>query len=303
VFDCRKNERRKHTFKHREAILGYLFASPWIIGFCVFTLYPMLSSLYYSFTNYNLAQPPVYIGITNYEIFFTSDKLVPIAITNTLYYAAISVPLTTILSLGVAILLNQKVRGIVFFRAIFYVPNIISVVAVTMLWQFLFQSNGLINSALKVIGIDGPNWLTDPSVAKLSLVIMDTWFIGGSMLIYLAGLQGIPRIYYEAAEIDGAGPIRRFFSITLPLLAPSILYNLILGIIGALQTFSQSFIMTNGGPANSTTFYMLALYRRAFSDMRMGYACAMAWMLLLPTAMITYLVFMIFKRRTYYEVD
>ena len=286
--------------KKRAAICGYLFAAPWIIGFLAFTLYPMLSSLYYSFTNYNLANQADWIGLTNYEIIFTSDKLIPIAVYNTLYYAILSVPLTLIIGLSIAMLLNQKVKGIGLIRTIYYLPNVISVVATTMLWQFIFQNNGLLNSFLSLFGINGPGWLTDPSVSKITLVLMDTWNAGGAMIIYLAGLQGIPRRYYEAADIDGAGSIRKFFSITLPLLMPSILFNLIMGIIGSLQTFSQSFIMTNGGPANSTMFYMLALYKRAFSDMQMGYACAMAWVFLIPTVLITLIVFKLLGNKVHY---
>ena len=289
--------------KKRAALCGYLFAAPWIIGFLAFTLYPMLSSLYYSFTNYNLANQADWIGLTNYEIIFTSDKLIPIAVYNTLYYAILSVPLTLIIGLSIAMLLNQKVKGIGLIRTIYYLPNVISVVATTMLWQFIFQNNGLLNSFLGLFGIDGPGWLTDPSVSKITLVLMDTWNAGGAMIIYLAGLQGIPRRYYEAADIDGAGSIRKFFSITLPLLMPSILFNLIMGIIGSLQTFSQSFIMTNGGPANSTMFYMLALYKRAFSDMQMGYACAMAWVFLIPTVLITLLVFKLLGNKVHYETN
>ena len=287
----------------RAAICGYLFAAPWIIGFLAFTLYPMLSSLYYSFTNYNLANQADWIGLTNYEIIFTSDKLIPIAVYNTLYYAILSVPLTLIIGLSIAMLLNQKVKGIGLIRTIYYLPNVISVVATTMLWQFIFQNNGLLNSFLSLFGINGPGWLTDPSVSKITLVLMDTWNAGGAMIIYLAGLQGIPRRYYEAADIDGAGSIRKFFSITLPLLMPSILFNLIMGIIGSLQTFSQSFIMTNGGPANSTMFYMLALYKRAFSDMQMGYACAMAWVFLIPTVLITLIVFKLLGNKVHYETN
>lgn len=289
--------------KKRAAICGYLFAAPWIIGFLAFTLYPMLSSLYYSFTNYNLANQADWIGLTNYEIIFTSDKLIPIAVYNTLYYAILSVPLTLIIGLSIAMLLNQKVKGIGLIRTIYYLPNVISVVATTMLWQFIFQNNGLLNSFLSLFGINGPGWLTDPSVSKITLVLMDTWNAGGAMIIYLAGLQGIPRRYYEAADIDGAGSIRKFFSITLPLLMPSILFNLIMGIIGSLQTFSQSFIMTNGGPANSTMFYMLALYKRAFSDMQMGYACAMAWVFLIPTVLITLIVFKLLGNKVHYETN
>lgn len=286
-----------------EAITGYLFATPWFVGLFVFTLYPMLSSLYYSFTNYNLAKTPDWIGLTNYKIFFTSDSLIPIAVYNTLYYAMISVPLNMVMGILVAILLNQKVRGINLLRTIYYLPNVVSVVAVAILWMLIFQNGGLLNIALRYIGITGPNWLTDPAHAKNALIIMNCWNAGSAMIIYLAGLQGIPRTYYEAAEIDGANSVRKFFTITLPLLSPSIFFNLIMGIIGALQTFSQALIMTGGGPNNATTFYVFALYRKAFSDTRMGYACTMAWMLLAATLILTLFIFRSVGRRVYYETS
>jgi len=287
----------------RSTLLGYLFACPWIIGFFSFTLYPMLSSLYYSFTNYNLSDQLEWVGLKNYEIIFTSDKMIPIAVYNTLYYAVLSIPLTLMIGLGIAILLNQNVKGMRFIRTVYYLPNVISVVATTMLWQFIFQNNGLLNSILDILGIQGPGWLTDPAVSKITLVLMDTWNAGGTMIVFLAGLQGIPKKYYEAAEIDGAGTLKKFIYVTLPLLTPSIFFNLIMGIIGALQTFSQSFIMTNGGPVNSTMFYMLALYKRAFSDMQMGYACAMAWVFLVPTVLITVLIFKFFGTKVNYETS
>lgn len=287
----------------RSTLLGYLFACPWIIGFFSFTLYPMLSSLYYSFTNYNLSDQLEWVGLKNYEIIFTSDKMIPIAVYNTLYYAVLSIPLTLMIGLGIAILLNQNVKGMRFIRTIYYLPNVISVIATTMLWQFIFQNNGLLNSILDILGIQGPGWLTDPAVSKITLVLMDTWNAGGTMIVFLAGLQGIPKKYYEAAEIDGAGTLKKFIYVTLPLLTPSIFFNLIMGIIGALQTFSQSFIMTNGGPVNSTMFYMMALYKRAFSDMQMGYACAMAWVFLVPTVLITVLIFKFFGTKVNYETS
>lgn len=296
--------KKMSLMRRQEAMIGYLFAMPWLIGFMVFTLYPVVSSLYYSFTSYNLAKPPVWIGLTNYKILFTSDKLIPTAAYNTLYYAVFSVPLTMIMGILVALLMNQKVRGINLIRTIYYMPNVVSVVAVSLLWQWIFQSNyGLLNNALKLFGIRGPNWLTDVNWSKPSLIIMNCWNAGSSMVIYLAGLQGIPRTYYEAADIDGARVFRKFFSITLPLLSPSIFFNLIMGIIGAMQVFSQALIMTNGGPNNSTTFYVLALYKKAFSDSRMGYASAMAWMLLIATLILTLIVFRFVGKKVYYETE
>ena len=290
--------------RRREAALGYLFAAPWIIGLFIFTLYPMLSSLYYSFTSYNLAKPPSWVGLGNYRVFFLSDALIPTAAYNTLYYAMFSVPLNMVMGILVALLMNQRVRFINFIRTVYYLPNVVSIVAVSLLWQWIFQgSHGLLNNALALIGINGPGWLTDPAWSKPALIIMSCWNAGGAMVIYLAGLQGIPRTYYEAAEIDGARPLRRFFSITLPLLSPSIFFNLVMGIIGALQVFSQAFIMTSGGPLKSTTFYVYALYQNAFTNMRMGYASAMAWILLVVTLLLTLMVFRLVGSRVHYESE
>ena len=297
-----KNKRHVSNMRIREGFVGYLFASPWLIGFFVFTLYPMLTSLYYSFTTYNLAQAPKWIGWANYQILFTRDTLFYTALFNTFYYAVFSVPLVLVMGVFVAILMNQKIRGMQLIRTIYYMPNVVSIVAVSLLWQMIFQGNyGLINNVLGMIGIRGPGWLTDPNWAKPALIIMSCWNAGSAMVIYLAGLQGIPRVYYEAAEIDGASVFGRFFRITLPLLSPSIFFNLVMGIINAMQVFSQAFIMTNGGPMNSTTFYVFMLYKKAFADMRMGYASSMAWILLLMTLLLTLLVFRFVGRRVYYE--
>lgn len=294
--------RHLNTIRKKEAMNGYLFAAPWIIGFLLFTCYPMLSSLYYSFTNYNLTDNYKWIGLTNYELLLTSDHLIPISAYNTFFYAIISVPLNMVVGLLIAVLLNQKIRGIKLLRTIYYMPNVISVVAVSMLWICIFQGqNGVLNAVLGSVGIEGPNWLSDPSTAKIALIIMNGWYAGSSMIINLAGLQNISQGYYEAADIDGAGAVRKFFSITLPLLSPSIFYNLIISIVGALQTFSAAMVMTNGGPSYSTTFYVLLLYTRAFSDGRMGYACAMAWILLLATLALTVAAFRFAKNKVYYE--
>lgn len=298
----KKGKVRMNRHRIKSALYGYLFASPWLIGLFVFSLFPMLSSLYYSFTNYNLANTPKWIGLTNYKILFTSDPMIPTSVYNTLYYALFSVPLNMIIGILIALLMNRKMRGIRFMRTIYYLPNVVSITAVTMLWHLIFQNNyGLLNTALRFIGIQGPNWLSDPETAKIALVIMSCWNAGSTMIIYLAGLQGIPRIYYEAAEIDGAGPVRKFFSITLPLLSPSIFFNLIMSIIGALQTFAPALIMTGGGPVNSTTFYVLYLYRMAFENTQMGYSSAMAWLLLVATVSLTLLVYRFVGRKVYYE--
>lgn len=258
----------KNRINYKKAICGYLFASPWIIGFFLFTLYPMLSSLYYSFTNYNLSQAPEWIGLTNYKIIFRSDKLIPIAVHNTLYYAILSVPLNMILGILIALLMNRKIRGINLLRTVYYLPNIVSVVAASLLWQFIFQgSGGLLNSFLGLFGIQGQIGYMIPNFSKISLIVMNSWYSGSVMIIYLAGLQGIPRAYYEAAEIDGASNIRQLFSITLPLLSPSIFFNLIISIINALQTFSSAFIMTDGTGQFNNLLYACSLQKSFF-----GYA-------------------------------
>ena len=296
-----KKTHRMNKMRRQEAWCGYLFASPWLIGLFVFTLYPVLSSLYYSFTNYNFSANYKWIGLANYKILFTSDYLIPISAQNTLFFALLSVPLNLIIGIAIAVMMNQKIRGIRMLRTVYYLPNVVSIVAVSMLWYFIFQSNGVLNAFLGVFGIEGPNWLMDPAWAKPALIIMNCWNAGSTMIIYLAGLKGIPTSYYEAADVDGAGSVRKFFSITLPLLSPSILYNTIIGIIGALQTFSTALVMTDGGPVHSTTFYVLMLYRRAFQDMRMGYASAMAWVLMIVTFVLTLLVFRLGTSKVHYE--
>ncbi len=286
----------------KEAFKGYCFAMPWLIGFFVFTLYPLLSSLYYSFTNYSMSSSWNWIGLTNYRILLTQDSLFWKSVWNTLYYAFFSIPLGLVLGLGIAMLMNQKIKGIRLFRTLFYIPNVISIVATTMLWTWMFQTRyGVINQLLSLIGITGPAWLNDPTWSKPALIIMNCWNAGSSMVIYLAGLQGIPRTYYEAADIDGASAWRKFRNITIPLLSPTIFLNLITGIIGALQVFAQSLLLTEGGPDHSTTFYVYSMYEHAFTNRRMGYASAMGWMLLIVTLIITVLVFRFIGSKVYYE--
>lgn len=296
-----KKHRKMNKMRRQEALCGYLFASPWLIGLVVFTLYPVLSSLFYSFTNYNFSSAFKWVGIANYQVLFTRDPMIPISAYNTLYFALFSVPLNLVIGIAIAVMMNQKIRGIRMLRTVYYLPNVVSIVAVSMLWLFIFQSNGVLNAALKVFGVEGPNWLMDPDAAKPALIIMNCWNAGSTMIIYLAGLKGIPTSYYEAADVDGAGPIRKFFSITLPLLSPSIFYNTIIAIIGALQTFSTALVMTDGGPVHSTTFYVLTLYRRAFQDMRMGYASSMAWVLMVVTLVLTLCVYRLGNSKVYYE--
>ena len=295
-------KRRGTKMKSRENLIGYLFASPWLLGFFIFTLYPMCSSLYYSFTNYNTLKMPTWIGIRNYIVMFTSDPLFWKSIWNTFYYAGLSVPLGIVMGVLIAILLNQKVKGMRFFRTIFYLPTVVSSVAVSLLWMWILEPNfGLLNTFLGHLGIIGPGWLTDPAWSKNSLILMSLWSVGGGMLIYLAALQDVPESLYEAATIDGAGTLKKFFKITLPMITPTLFYNLITGVIGGLQVFSQAFIMTNGGPSYSTYFYGYHLYNKAFSEYQMGYASALAWVLLVMTLLLSLIIFRTSNKWVYYE--
>lgn len=288
----------------KEGILGYLFASPWILGFLIFTLYPVCSSLYYSFTSYNTLKPPKWIGLYNYIYMLKEDPLFVKSLLNTVYYAVLSVPLGIAAGVLVAILLNQKVKGMRLFRTLFYLPTVASSVASALLWLWLMEPNfGLFNTMLAKIGIEGPGWLTDPAWAKPSLIFMSLWTVGGGMLIYLAALQDVPQSLYESAAIDGASGLKQFFRITLPMITPTLFFNLITGVIGGLQVFNQAFIMTNGGPAYSTYFFAYHLYTKAFSEYSMGYASAMAWVLLVITLILSMVIFKTSKSWVYYEGD
>ena len=281
---------------------GWFFASPWLIGLLVFFMGPMLYSIYLSLTSYNIVQTPRFIGLGNYAEMMR-DPLIWTALRVTTLYAIASVPLSLFLGLMLAILLNQKVRGIAFWRTVYYLPAVISGVAVALLWEWLFNGRyGLVNYGLEVFfGIEGPNWLADTRTALLAFVVIAIWQVGGSMLINLAALQGVPTALYEAAEIDGANAWGKFLNVTIPMISPVIFFNLIMGIIGALKSFDLFFIMTGGGPNNATTTIMLYLYRQAFESLRMGYGSAMAWLLFVYLVILTAIVFRSSSRWVYYE--
>lgn len=288
--------------RRHEALVGYLFASPWLIGTAVFLLYPFLSSLWYSFTNYSMSADYKFIGLKNYIVLFTRDKLFLTTVKNTLFYAVISVPLNLVVGFGIALLMNQKIRGIKLIRTIYNLPCQVSGVATAFLWQMLLQSNtGIINQILGLLGIPGPAWLTDAAWQKPALILMNAWTAGGGMLIYLAALKGVPKTYYEAAEIDGASSFRKLISITLPIVSPTLFYNLITGMIGAMQVFMSAKLLVGNGSNNSTLFYVSHLYNMAFSNYRMGYSCAMAWVLLVATLLLTLFVFKVVGSKVYYE--
>lgn len=288
--------------KLKEMRNGLLFILPWLIGFALFTLYPIGSSLYYSFCNYNLAKAPEWIGLDNYKELFVEDDLFLLSLYNTLYYVAFSVPLGLFISLVIALCLNMKIREMVVYRTIFYIPTLVPDVALAMVWMWLLNPQyGLMNSILGLFGLSSPPWLTDPKWSKPGLIIMSCWLIGGSMLIYLASLQDIPQQLYEAAELDGAKWYHKTIYVTLPMLSPAILFNLIMSLIGAFQYFTTVYIMTNGGPVNSTLFYALYLYRNAFQFLKMGKAAAMAWILFVIVMVCTVLLFRSSARWVYYR--
>lgn len=286
----------------RELAKGLAFASPWIVGFAVFTAYAVAASLYFSFCRYDILSPPQWIGLSNYSRLILDDEVFRRSLWSTMYMVVFGLPIGLAASLGVSLLLNAKVRGIAVYRTIFYVPSLVPAVALATLWLWLLNTDiGLINVMLRKVGIAGPGWLTDPVWSKPALILMGLWGAGGSAIIYLAGLQGIPDHLYEAAELDGAGVLSKFRHVTLPMLSPVIFFNLIMGLIGSFQYFTQVYIMTNGGPQDSTLFYALYLFNRAFVDLKMGYASAMAWILFVITLLCTLVVFKTSARWVYYE--
>jgi multiple sugar transport system permease protein len=285
-------------------VAGLLFVAPWLVGFLIFTLYPILASIYYSFTAYDVISPPQWVGIDNYRTLLTADPLLWQAVGNTLFYAVIAVPLNLVIAVSVALLLNLNVRGLSVFRTIFFLPTIVPDVAAGMLWAWLLNPQfGAVNALLKAVGLPALGWLSDPAWAKPSLIMINAWTFGTSMVIFLAAVQEIPQHLYESAELDGANAWRRTWHITLPMLSPTIFFNLVLGIIGAFQYFTTAFVVSGGqgGPAGSTTFYSLLLFRNAFSYFKMGYASAMAWLLFLVVLLVTLVLFRTSSRWVYYE--
>lgn len=287
----------------RENIEGWLFASPWILGFIIFTAGPMIASLLLSFTDWDILTSPQWIGLANYKKMFFDDPLALHSFRVTTLYALGSVPLRLALGLGIALLMNRAVRGINAFRTIYYLPSVLTGVAVALMWRWVFNSDfGLINTFLyRLFGIGGPAWLTSERWVLPALIIMSLWGVGGSMLIYLAGLQGIPTELYEASEVDGANAWHKFWHITIPMLSPIIFFNLVIGIISALQAFTNAFIITEGGPNNASLFTILYLYLNAFRWFKMGYASAIAWLLFLYILVLTVVVFRSSAMWVYYE--
>ncbi len=287
----------------REAIHCYIFMLPAILGILLFWLGPMVASFIFSFTSYDMLSSPTWVGSENYRTLI-EDELFWKSLRVTGIYSLVSVPLVVLTALALAVLLNQPFRGIIFFRSVFYLPTIMSGVAVATLWSWIFQPEfGIVNVLLDKVGIRGPAWLVDERWALPALIITTLWTVGGSMLIFLAGLQGIPDDLYEAAEIDGAGRWRRFQTITLPMISHVTFFNLVLGIIGALQVFTEAFVMTNGGPNNSTLLLSLYLYRNAFEFLKMGYASAIAWVMFMVVLVLTLIIFRSAPFWVHYEAE
>jgi multiple sugar transport system permease protein len=299
---ARLRRRRIQRLRTKEALAFYLCISPWLLGFLFFYLGPMLASFALSLTDWDLLTPPNFVGLANYIRIFTKDALFLKSLKITGIYTFSCVSLELVFALGFALLLNQRIRGIGVFRTIYYLPSVLAGVAYVVMWMWIFNPRaGLINTLLGYVGIQGPRWLQDPNWALPALIIMSLWGVGRSMVIYLAGLQDIPTSLYEAAKIDGANRWHEFFKITLPLLTPSILFNLVFGIIMTFQSFTNVYVATNGGPLDSTLFYVVYLYRKAFEHLAMGYASALAWILLLIVLVCTLIILRSSGRWVFYR--
>jgi multiple sugar transport system permease protein len=295
----------------KKNLTGFLFASPWIIGFILFSVYPISASLYYSLTNFNLFKTPIFVGLDNYRYLFFQDDRFWKSLYNTLYMTVFGTSVFLFVSLAMALMLNMKVRTQSLYRTLFYIPTVMPMVATTMLWLWILNPRfGLANSALKFLGLPQPNWFSDPALTKPSLIIIGAWATGNIMIFFLAALQEVPISLYESAEIDGAGAFRKFFRITLPWIAPTMLYQLIVNFIYNFQYFTQAYVMLTGssgegtssyrmgygGPENSLLFYALYLYHRGFVFFKMGEASAMAWILFVIVVIVTIIIFRTSKR-------
>jgi multiple sugar transport system permease protein len=287
--------------ERKSLITGLLFVSPWLIGFVLWTFYPVLSSIYYSFFRYDLITKPVFIGLGNYVEMFTDDPRFWKVVWNTLFYVGLSVPLGVISAFLIANLLNARLAGRSFFRAVFYIPAIVPAICVAMVWLFIYNVQyGVINSMLKSLGQPIVPFLSNPQLAKPSLIIIHIWAQGTAVVIFLAALQDVPRSLYEAATVDGASAWHKFRHITIPMTSPIILYTAVLGLIGGFQIFLLPYLLTNGGPAASTEFYAMHLYRSAFELFRMGKASALAWLMFVVVAAFTILLFRTSGRWVFY---
>lgn len=303
---ARPRAARWSTASAEETRAGWLAISPWLVGFLIFTLGPIIASLYFSLTSYNVVQSPRFIGLENYRRIFMDDPLFRKSLLNTLIYAALYVPLHVFTAMGAAMLLSRVARFQGIFRTLFYLPAMTPAVATALLWLWILNPNdGLVNRALRLVGLPAPAWTVDPFWMKPAVVIMSVWTVGGAMLIYLAGLKNIPVTLYEAAELDGATGWQQFRHVTFPMLSSVTFFVATISTIGALQTLTQGYIMfdKDGGNQNAALFYVMYLFKRAFEYFQMGYASALAWMLFLVIGLLTAAQFFISKRWVYYESD
>jgi len=292
---------RSGSNARRETRTALLFALPWIIGFSAFLFYPLAASIYYSFCDYSVLRPPVYIGGDNYRDLLR-DELFWTSLRNTGLYAFFAVPATTATAITLALLLNANIRGMAAYRAAFFVPSLVPLVAMAVVWQYMLNGqHGVLNDLLGRVGVRGPDWLGDPNWSKPALVLVAAWSVGHAMVIYLAGLQDVPRQLYEAADLDGATWWERLRSVTLPMLSPVILFNVIMGIIGALQVFTLPYVLSStGSPARSLYFYTMYLFDNAFVYHKMGYACAMGWIMFVVIVALTFTALKLSERHVHY---
>ena len=293
---------RKTKKEIRTILMGLAFASPWLIGFVLFIAYPIAASLYYSFTEFTGLDITAFVGFGNYIDMIAKDELFHKSLYNTLYYLSLAVPLGLVVGLALALLLNLRIKEVSFYRTCVYIPNIVPAFASSFIWLWMLNPEfGLVNLVLEQFGIWGPGWISDTRWSKASIVLMAQWGAGGSAMIFLASLQDVPRSLYEVADLDGASWWTKFRFITLPMISPVILFHVIMALFGAFQVFTPAYIMTAGGPANSTLFYVLYLYRNAFNYGKMGYASAMAWLLFILALITTLIVLRTSARFVYYS--
>ena len=291
------------TYRRHETLAGWVFAAPAIIGFLVFTLLPMIFSLYWSLTDFNVFKKTTnFIGFENYRVMFSNkDLYFTDSLKATAYYSLLNIPCSILFSFALALMLSSNIRGRGLFRSIFYLPSIIPAVCSCMVWVWLLnQQYGLINTVLKSVGITPPGWIWNKSSVIPTLVMINMWNTGGTMVIFLAGIMSIPKVYYEALTVDGGNAFHRLIYITIPMVTPTLFFNTIMAIIGSLQVFTQGYIMTQGGPGNASLFYCLYLYRKAFQNAEMGYACALAWLLFVIVLILTMIVMKSQNRWVYY---
>lgn len=297
------NRQRMSPLRRKEAMFGYIAITPWLIGFLVFTAGPMAYSAYLVFTEWELLTPPRWVGLRNIR-FLLQDQVFFDALWNTTLYTVISVPMQLLIALGVALLLNQNIRGSNIYRAVTFLPSQTPIVASAMLWFFIFSPTaGLANAVIRPLGFDNQRWLMDVDLVKPALIIMASWAFGTAMIIFLAGLQEIPKELYEAADIDGATPFSKFRNITVPLLSPTIFFNLVIGLIGSFQVFTPVYLMTDGGPGTASMMIGLLIYRHGFEEFNMGYASLLAWVLFLIVITLTIIQFTVARKWVYYEGD